>query len=571
MSRFSSFAAILLLPALVLGQQAGSDAPPQTLLHVTSRLVYVDVLVRDAQGHVVQGLRKQDFQVKEDGKPQSIEFFTAHTPEPRSTTPADLAPRTEFSNANPRSADKAITIVLFDLLNTPSDDQLTARQQMLKFLNIMPAGEHMALFTLGKGLQMVQGETGSAALRAAAEKMLRPTGSSLEVSRTGAAQGSMIAANSVAQLGRIAGSTAMSRSGPGFDSQSAEVRARSTISALGQLANAMSGYAGRKSLYWLSESFPLSIDIVGPPTTGGVSGTPTQFTVSMNNLQGHFSQTSKQEMAATLNLLASARIAVYPTSVFGLATQSATAALGGPVVGGGLPDDPRGGTFTLNNLKSEMDDLARVTGGQAIFGTNDVAGATQSTFEDGATYYSLAYRPTNANWNGNFRQIEVTAEGGGSLTYRRGYFAVADGKPADTANDLETVLQPGVPEASGLRLRSQVLPPDPQHPGLQVQSTVDASDVDFTTTPDGHRHAKLAVQLIAYSDSAQQAKTLPQTSGNLNIDLDPDRYNFILKAGIAFRQQLPLKPGRYHVMLGVSDQGSHKLGTMEMPLAVPAS
>jgi hypothetical protein len=55
------------------------------------------------------------------------------------------------------------------------------------------------------------------------------------------------------------------------------------------------------------------------------------------------------------------------------------------------------------------------------------------------------------------------------------------------------------------------------------------------------------------------------------IDLDPERYEFIRSAGIAFRQQFALKPGKYLVVLGVNDASSHKLGTMKMPIVIPAS
>ena len=106
---------------------------------------------------------------------------------------------------------------------------------------------------------------------------------------------------------------------------------------------------------------------------------------------------------------------------------------------------------------------------------------------------------------------------------------------------------------------------------MLVESTINTADVAFATTPDGHRRAKLFVQMLAFSDAEHQPKTLPQTSGTLNIDLDPQKYAFILSAGIAFRQQLSLKPGSYHVVLGVSDQDSHKVGTVEIPVTVPAS
>jgi VWFA-related protein len=576
MFRFFQLAAIFLLSAAALCQETGTEAAPLTTLHVNSRLVFVDVLVRDSQGNVVRGLTQQDFKLTEDSQPQAIDFFTAHTPEPAAAAalaePELVAPKTEFTNVHPNGGSKSITIVLCDLLNTPNDDQLTARQQMLKFLRSLPKGERIALFTLGNGLQAVQGDAGSPALLDNASKMLKPV-QILDTSRTGEASDNMVAANAAAQFGRHpAPSTSMEQSGAANSSQSYDVRAQSTITALGQVASTMAGYPGRKSLYWLAESFPLSVDVAGPPTYTSLSGNGTQFNAQLLTLQGHFSQTSRQEMRTTLNQLASARIAVYPTSVFGLVTQSATAAIGGPAgVGTALPGDPRGGSFTLGNLKTEMNDLARETGGEAIVGSNDVAGAMQKTLEDGATYYSLAYRPTNANWNGNFRTIKVEASGGASLTYRRGYFALANGPSADSGSDLETVLQPGVPEVAGLRLHAKVLPADPLHPGLVVQSTIEAADVNFTTTADGHHHAKLKVQLIGFNDGEQQPKSLPQTSGTLNIDLDPDRYKIILTAGIAFRQQLALKPGKYHVLLGVSDQTSQKLGTVDMALVVPAS
>ena len=63
-----------------------------------------------------------------------------------------------------------MTIVLCDLLNTPNDDQLTARQQMRKFLDALPPGERITVFTLTKGLQMTQGLTGSVPFRSAVQR-----------------------------------------------------------------------------------------------------------------------------------------------------------------------------------------------------------------------------------------------------------------------------------------------------------------------------------------------------------------------------------------------------------------
>jgi VWFA-related protein len=576
MYRFPYLVSLILLPAVALAQQAGTASESKTTLHLTTRRVYVDVIARDSHGNIMRGLTQQDFNVLEDGHPVPIEYFTAHLPEPpASAATAESMPetsKTEFSNITSGEATKPITIVLCDLLNTPNGDQLTGRQQMLKFLDALPSGERIVIFSLTQGLQMTQGLTGSVSLRSAVSTMLRPRDVGLDDAKTESMMDDQIAVNAAAQG---FGNGALVHGLEIAKEQNYDVRARTTISSLGELARAMAGYPGRKSLYWLAESFPLSVDVVGPPknpedsSTG--KGSLVQFTESLTTLQSHFSQTSQQEMSTTLNLLASARIAVYPTSIFGLATQASSAAVGGGLSGAANSGDPRGGFFTLSNLKSEMQDLAQETGGEAIFGTNDIAGAMKRTLDDGATYYTLVYKPTNKEWNGHFRSIHVEAAGSGSLIYRRGYFATPDGAVSDSGDDLMRAMQLGVPEETSLRLRAKLLPPDPKNPGLLVESTVTTDDLSFTTTPDGHRHAKILVQLVAYNDSKQQPKTLPQTAGTLNIDLDPKRYEYIRSAGIAFRQQLALKPGKYLVVLGVNDASSRKLGTVEMPIVIPAS
>ncbi len=550
MTRFLFLASLMLLPAAAFAQQAGSAAEPKTTLHVTARLVYVDVIARDSKGNVMRGLTQQDFKVLEDGHPVPIDFFTAHTPAPAAATaqPSPETSRNEFTNVSPGDKSKPMTIVLCDLLNTPNDDQLTARQQMRKFLDALPPGERITVFTLTKGLQMTQGLTGSVPFRSAVSTMLKPRNVGLDDSRNeylNNAQNAVASGNKAMIVGTML-----------TESQDYDVRARTTISTLGELARAMAGYPGRKSLYWLAESFPLSVDVGSAFAAEGFAGGAPLLATSTG--------TGSQEVTATFNLLASARIAVYPTSVFGLATGSSSVAVSGP-------GDPRGGPILLANLKSEMEDLARATGGEAIFGTNDIAGAMERTYDDGNTYYTLAYKPSNNEWNGKFRTIKVEAPRCGSLIYRRGYYATPDRAAADSGDDLRRAMQLGVPEETSLRLRAKLLPNDPQHPGLLVESTITTEDLSFTTTPDGHRHARIFVQLVAFNDGKQQPKNLPQTAGTLNIDLDPARYEFIRSAGIAFRQRLALKPGKYRVILGVNDESSQKLGTVQMPVVIGAN
>ncbi len=585
MRRVKSLAIALLLlasSAALLAQQDQSGSRPPPTLRVTTRLVFVDVLVRDSAGKVVSGLRDNDFHLFEDGRPQSIQFFAAHDRGPVYTEHGAAVPplhsNNTFSNIDQVSASKPLTVLLFDLMNTPTDDQLFARRQMLKFLSSLPSGEHIVLFSMTNGLSMTQGLSGSPVLASAASDMLNIRNVGLDQSSTEAQLDNQVGANAAAQLGMHLGATAAQNGMAKDDAVDYDIRARSTIQDLGQLASILANYPGRKSLYWVAESYPLSVDRIGVPMGPAVAdlngfGSPAAGTHSnqdITGLQTHFSQTSLQEMRTTLNLLANARVAVYPTSVIGLASEASSGAtMGGVGNLAPIPGDARGGFFVLNNLKSEMNDLARVTGGEAIFGTNDLAGAMLHTLDDSAVYYTLAYKPANDKWNGLFRNIKIDAGKGYSLTYRRGYFATRDAPATDQLDDLTRAMQPVAPEETSLHLWSKMLPPAPSAAGTCFQSLVDARDVDFTTAPDGHKHATLRVQLIAYSDGSKQPKSLPQTSGTLNIDLDPARFKAIVAEGIGFRQTLALQPGHYDVMLGVSDETGHKLGTLEMPVTVP--
>jgi hypothetical protein len=76
------------------------------------------------------------------------------------------------------------------------------------------------------------------------------------------------------------------------------------------------------------------------------------------------------------------------------------------------------------------------------------------------------------------------------------------------------------------------------------------------------------VTLVALEPGEDQPLAPPQSTGELNLDLEPARYQIILERGIAFRQQLALKPGRYRLRLGVRDEGNHRIGTLDMPVVV---
>lgn len=129
-----------------VGLQATANVPPPRM-QIQSNLVVIRVVVGDAQGHPVSGLRKEDFQVLDQGKKQSIAQFDEAAPsEPTAQTLATGSPQTAVPPAT-RAAERYIALY-FDNLNSTSADLIAARDAADRlFGSKLPAGDHVAVFT----------------------------------------------------------------------------------------------------------------------------------------------------------------------------------------------------------------------------------------------------------------------------------------------------------------------------------------------------------------------------------------------------------------------------------------
>ena len=139
-------------------QVAGEDTKNAGTIKSVSRLVVVDTIVTDSSGQPLRGLKAEDFTVVEDGKPQKLALFSEE--EPNTTTLAAHPPlppnvftnRPEYSNPT-----GALTVILLDGLNTPTQDQAYAREQLLKYLaSQQDSTQRIAILALGNSLSLLQ-------------------------------------------------------------------------------------------------------------------------------------------------------------------------------------------------------------------------------------------------------------------------------------------------------------------------------------------------------------------------------------------------------------------------------
>src|SRR5215831_15985937 len=92
---------------LLLAFSAAAQPPegPITTFKTTSNLVIINVFVRDKSGNVVEGLKKEDFRLVEDGKPQTIAVFEFQKLEEEAVLPPPPPPKLEARPAAPKPAE----------------------------------------------------------------------------------------------------------------------------------------------------------------------------------------------------------------------------------------------------------------------------------------------------------------------------------------------------------------------------------------------------------------------------------------------------------------------------------
>jgi VWFA-related protein len=66
-------------PAAASAPSAQGPAGPVTTMSVNAKVVNLPVTVRDKKGKIVRDLTKDDFELEEDGKPQTIRYFSQET------------------------------------------------------------------------------------------------------------------------------------------------------------------------------------------------------------------------------------------------------------------------------------------------------------------------------------------------------------------------------------------------------------------------------------------------------------------------------------------------------------
>jgi VWFA-related protein len=536
-----------LLAQQTVQPQTATESPAQAYTLKTSvNRVLVDVTVSDEQGNPVHGLGKENFIVDEDGKSQRVLSFDAYNfDKGMDYVPPKLPilkPNT-FLNLPADPERGPLYVLLYDLVDIPPADQIQARAQLVKFIENKPEGMRIAIFVVSDDVHLVQGFTSDKSQLLAAVEL---NGTGPHVPK-------------VFLMGANFG-----------EGDKLAICAR-----LNSIAQYISPVDGRKVLIWFASEFPLSLF----PTESD----PEEY---------------RQQAKKTLDLFANNQIAVYPVDVSGVvvaetygppADTGDSAGLQEPVSGGAN----HGVSQTYSSFWKQ-DEIARTTGGIAIYSSNNLVNSLEKVTENGGSYYTLGYSPSNKNFNGQLRQIEVKLKAGKDhLAYRRAYYGVsADDAEEAADNKLSASMKHGAPEFHQLVFEARVVPagspergtPDqmrriakaqggnesakPMKPISLQAYTVDYAVMAGQLRADGETDPQFDLAAAVYDAEGHVLNSIENTT----IKSDHATDGRVTKQEVyRVQQQLDAPLDAKFMRFAVRDTRTGKLGAIEISLPLAAS
>jgi VWFA-related protein len=216
------------------------------------QLVQVNVVAQDKQGKPVADLRREEFQLFDNGSPQEIRLFVAETEQSNPALPEQMAANT-FTNriASPTGSHSGYSVILIDNLltifgdPTKEDGSANVRLQALRMLRSIPVGERIAIYALRRKLQVICEFTSD---RNALERQLQawtpsadPEGVDGSILGDGTQKGDA-SPGVAAEFGRI----------------DTLQRATALNGNMELVADHLAGIPGRKNLIWLADYFGIS-------------------------------------------------------------------------------------------------------------------------------------------------------------------------------------------------------------------------------------------------------------------------------------------------------------------------
>jgi VWFA-related protein len=534
---------------------ANTKTNPQVVLRAETRLVQLNVIAQDKKGQPIEGLKREDFTLLDNGKPQNITLFSSE-PETLPTKNASADSEAPDTKSDPppnvfgnriRHADErpgSVAVILLDALNTSFTDQAYARTQVLAFLRQLQPQDHVAIYLLTTQLIVITEFTqDSKSLLQAIERVQ----ASQSIMKANSTRSTFTASDM--GIGNYKGATHLANMMNDMTSKNADVadvnRVQITAQAIEAIANHVADIPGRKSLIWVSGAFPSSI-LLDSNDKSPVDSKAQNFTPQLNRVTRALNQSN---------------LAIYPVDARGILTNDEFDATNARPFSGSRPASELGAG---QNEQNTMLNLAKSTGGRAFFNTNDFKGAIQRTLADSRRTYDIGYYPDTGEWHGEYHTLELRVKKNRAvLRYRKGYFAVVDppSNAVETTDALQAATQSPV-DATGLPITAKVERIFPETRKLDLRVGVDIRDLRLNVV-DGHHKGNLDA---VFTQMDGEEKTIAVRPLTYKLDLKPEDYQAALDRGNELYVPLTLLVSTRTLRVVVRDPTSGLIGSVTVPL-----
>lgn len=455
----------------MMAAQTPAPAPQQpqqengTLtLHVTSRLVVLDVVVLDRQGHPVTNLDRSQFTITENKVEQKIRSFD---PPSGHRMPAVSAghPIVHGTADLAKIGNAPVNILVFDELNTQWEGTTYAREEMERYLKSQPEVLPVPTLLLAAGdsrFKVLHDYTQSRAELLDAIKKFWPEYP-----------------------------WQMMRGGSG--NKNIELLEQ-TLGTLSQIAESSRGTPGRKNVIWVGTGYP---------------------TINTTTLEFDDEEKLQAAIQRVVDRMLDARVTLYmidPRGVQTTVSGQGTAASddGGAVDSGITAVVPYTGPI-------DFPSFAPRTGGEIFANRNDVNVAIEQSVQDGGEYYTLTYVPTAEfvptaaeDDPMQYRHIKVSVKDKSlRVIARDGYFP-GDKSVAPVPTGTEkpaNELQFDMVSAAGVKLTYNGLKVQARQANGGYQLLVGTKELHWTDQPDGSRIAELTVMTTFFGNKDKELKS----------------------------------------------------------------
>jgi VWFA-related protein len=472
---------------------APAQQQPDEIVRVSTELVQTDFMVFDKQGNFVDGLKRDQFLFKVEGKPRDISFLDRITAGSRSEEAQISAARGAAPPGGPPPVplDRGRTVLFFiDDLHLSAGSVSYTQKMLKRFIEgEMKQNDQVEIASASNQLGFLEQLTDNKSVLLSAADRLRyqqiVDTQGMDYPPMTEYQAMQILRSSNTELFNFLVDKLIERMG-----RFPRIQAEQIIKGRASQMMAQSGNVVTRSF----SALKAFVNLVEP-----LPGRKIVFFISDGFLIDESRRDNWDRLQRITNAAARSGVVIYSIDARGVAgIDEATDQ-------DRMVRDPRGILRRSNSgafqaTQDGMSSLAGDTGGRALFNNNDLPAAVATGLKESSSYYLLAWRPeTEEQRTPKFRKIELSVVGRPDLVvrFRRGF-----GEP---------------PEQTAKKKKDNEATPARKTPDEEIKSVL--------TAPYPNRKMPVAISLN-FLDTAQFGGTLRTNikvgTSSLTFDPQPD-------------------------------------------------